>query len=371
MSVIQPIVMPKWGLAMQEGMVTAWHVEQGQHIEKGQEIAEIETSKIANVFESPVSGLLRRRVAAEGENLPVGALLAVVADADVPESEIDAFVKEFEERFREQMAAREESATEPQWLEVGGRRIRYLEAGEGEPVLFLHGFGGDLGGFALNQAALADRYRTIALDLPGHGGSSKAVDRGSIEELGQAVVDVMDSLELGPAHLVGHSLGGAVALWLASRHPARAKSLSLIAPAGLGREIASAYLEGFLKEKRARKLRPVLEMLVADPSHIGREMIEEVLRFKRLDGVEEALSRIRETNFAGGVQQIDLRPLLGGLSCPVLIVWGERDRILPPHQAEDLPPPVSVVRIEASGHLPHLEKADEVNELLARHFEAA
>ena len=84
--------MPKWGLAMQEGMLAAWHVEEGQEVAKGQEIADIETSKIANAFESPVGGRLRRRLVGAGETVPVGALLAVVADPSVPDAELDAFV---------------------------------------------------------------------------------------------------------------------------------------------------------------------------------------------------------------------------------------------------------------------------------------
>src|SRR5690606_24872054 len=69
---IRPIVMPKWGLAMQEGMVAKWLVEEGAEIGAGDEILDIETSKIANVFESPVAGPLRRIVVGEGETVPVG-----------------------------------------------------------------------------------------------------------------------------------------------------------------------------------------------------------------------------------------------------------------------------------------------------------
>ena len=77
MADIQTIVMPKWGLAMQEGMVAAWHVNVGDTLTKGQEIMDIETSKIANVFESPAAGKLRRRLLDAGEKVPVGALMRV------------------------------------------------------------------------------------------------------------------------------------------------------------------------------------------------------------------------------------------------------------------------------------------------------
>ena len=86
MAEIQTIVMPKWGLAMQEGMLAAWHVAEGQEVTKGQEIADIETSKIANAFESPVVRPGAARLVGEGETVPVGALLAVVADASISDA---------------------------------------------------------------------------------------------------------------------------------------------------------------------------------------------------------------------------------------------------------------------------------------------
>ena len=80
---VQTIVMPKWGLAMQEGMVASWHVDLGDTISKGEEIMDVETSKITNAFESPVAGKLRRKLVDAGETVPVGALLGVVADDSV------------------------------------------------------------------------------------------------------------------------------------------------------------------------------------------------------------------------------------------------------------------------------------------------
>jgi len=84
MSSIKPITMPKWGLAMEEGALARWAVNVGAEIELGQEIMDIETTKIANVFESPVAGVLRRKVVREGDTVPVGALLGVVSEPDVP-----------------------------------------------------------------------------------------------------------------------------------------------------------------------------------------------------------------------------------------------------------------------------------------------
>lgn len=362
MAGIRPIVMPKWGLAMREGLLAAWHVAEGEWIEKGQEIADIETAKIANVFESPVAGLLRRRVAREGETLPVGALLAVVADESVPTAAIDAFIADFRARFAEALAKAGEAGPEPRTVEAGSWRIRALEAGpEDAPVLlFLHGYGGDLTGWSLIQPALSADFRTIALDLPGHGGSSKAVATGSLEELTAAVRAAMDALAVERAHLVGHSLGGAIAIALARRDPGRITALTLIAPAGLGPEIAIDYIDGFQRETRAKKLGAVLEMLTHDPSLIGRAMVEEVLKYKRLDGVAEALAKIAAAHFGGGRQQYDLRPAFAHMDVPVRVIWGRADRILPAAHARDLPPSVQVTLLDACGHLPQVERAEDV-----------
>src|ERR1700751_2830511 len=91
---ITAIMMPKWGLTMTEGKVVGWLKQQGQRLAEGEEILEIETTKITNVLEAP-EGILRRWVAPAGPPLPVGALLAVVAPEQVSESEIDAFVARF------------------------------------------------------------------------------------------------------------------------------------------------------------------------------------------------------------------------------------------------------------------------------------
>src|SRR6516165_2784391 len=232
---VSAITMPKWGLTMTEGTVVGWLKQQGQRFAEGDEILEIETPKITNVVEAPSGGILRRIVAPAGATLPIGALLAVVAADEVPEAEIDAFAAGFAVPEPSAAAEAEAEGARPRDIEVAGRRLRYLELGEGGgvPVLLLHGFGADLNTWMFTQPPLAATRRTVALDLPGHGGSAKEVGAGDPEGLTDAVDGALEALGIGRAHLVGHSMGGAIAALVALRQPERVASLTLIASVGL------------------------------------------------------------------------------------------------------------------------------------------
>jgi len=357
-----PVVMPKWGLAMDEGTVAGWHFAEGDTVPAGAELVDIETSKLLNTLETKQPGVLLRIVCDEGGQAPCGALIAVLGAADaVPSPEVlDAFIAGFTVSGREEDADPATAAPAFRNETVDGLSLRYAEMGEGEEtILFLHGFGGDCGNWMFVQSDLAESFRTIALDLPGHGGSTKALPgSGTLDDLVSLVGAFIAERGLGPVHLVGHSFGGALAQGLAASASASLRSLTLIAPLLPGVSLNGDFLEDFVKARRARDLREVLARIVADSESISAAMVDDVLKYKRLDGVASALSHL-----AGMAEQIatDTRTM-PDVQC--VAIWGMTDQIIPPPAAELLSPGSRLELIPICGHMPHLEAPDVVARMI-------
>jgi len=358
---IYPVIVPRWGMTMEEGLLVAWRVEEGARVAAGEELLEIETQKIANTVEAPQAGILRRQVGQAGQIYPCGALLGVIAEHSVPEEEIAAFVTEHAQAARAEH--RDLSAAAPSKLEVKGHVLRFLKAGEGgTPVLLIHGLGGDKNNWLFVQPLLAQGRATYAVDLPGHGESSKDLTGiNSFKDVADVLVAFLDQLAIPRVHLVAHSMGAALALDLARRYADRVASLTLLSPAGVGVAPSPEFISGFIAAKSRREMTAVLKMLLADERQVSSDMVNELLKYKRLDGAEAALRR-----FAEFLSQ-ETRPAseaLAEVKSKVHIIWGTRDSIIPPLNAGAFSSNVRLTLIEGAGHMPHLEKSARTAEAI-------
>jgi pyruvate dehydrogenase E2 component (dihydrolipoamide acetyltransferase) len=361
------VTIPKWGLTMEEGTVVGWHAAEGDSVEAGKDLVDVESSKIANVVEAPASGVLRRITGQPGTLLPVGALIGVIADAGVADAEIDAFAADFQARFADQIKTQDKGPSGPQVAQIGGKPIAYDVYGdETAPALvFIHGFGGDRNNWLFTVGALKDRFRIVALDLPGHGASAKEVGGGSLDSLADTVAGLMDHLAISTAGVLAHSMGAGVALALAAKAPARVSSLALLCGFGLGGTLNRDYIAAFLEAERRKEMKAAAEMLFADTELVTKDLVENLLNFKRIDGVQSALETLA-ANALSDASAAGVQAGLGGLTVPRLAIWGASDQVV--SQPASPPPGFDQVVIDAAGHMPHMEAAPLVNERLNAFF---
>ena len=359
---IVAVTMPKWGLSMQLGKIIGWIVAEGDDVSVGDELADIETEKIAGTLEAADAGTLRRIIARVGEDVPVSSTIALIAPPDVSDGDLDAAAAEARAVIDAGVPDDAEGGPAVETADIGGRRISYVGAGQdGDVVLLVHGYGGDRNSWLFLQEPLAARHRVYALDLPGHGTSAKDVGDGSVGTLAGTVLGVLDAIGAKSAHLIGHSLGGAVAVAAAARDPRRISSLTLIAPSGFGPEINAGYLRGFADAQTRRELKPVVGQLFADESLVTRQVVDDLLAYKRLDGVAVALHTLVDTLLDGDTQRIDSAAAIAAIggTLPVTVIWGRADQIIPATQAGSVAGAVRQL-LDGAGHLPHMERPAEV-----------
>ena len=242
--------------------------------------------------------------------------------------------------------------------------------GEGAPIVFLHGFGADLNGWRPVHRLLPETQPALAIDLPGHG-LSPLGEEASFEALVEAARAVLIEEGISAAHLVGHSLGGAVAAALAHEPGVKALSLMLIAPAGLGEETNAPFFDGFLMADTEAALTLWLNMLATDPTALGSALAKTTLRLRRERPLVAEQRRLAAAIFAGGRQAIDIRGLLMAPQAPTKILVGLEDRIIPAHHADGLNGLIALHRFPHIGHMPHLEARREVAALIEELVRAA
>jgi len=227
---------------------------------------------------------------------------------------------------------------EERFLEVPGGRLRYLAAGEGQPVLLVHGLGGAAGNWVALAPLLLRERRLLVPELPGHGGSSPLPAAPSLNAYADPLASLLEHEGAPSAAVVGHSLGGAITLRLAIRRPEAVRALVLAGAAGISSATRSARyaltITGLLKPgrkiapHRARVARSALLRHIvfgrwgaADPPALPADIVEAFLAgpARHTDTVSAAKALVRD----------DVRYDLDRVACPSLVLWGARDNQLP------------------------------------------
>jgi pyruvate dehydrogenase E2 component (dihydrolipoamide acetyltransferase) len=273
------------------------------------------------------------------------------------------------QRAAEEAKAASTEEAEEQVVDVGGVATHYLIAGPaGAPkVVFVHGLGGSYETWSLNLPAFAEGFRICALDLAGAGSSDKPAMDYSIPAMAEFLGRFLDSLggDWQRVSIVGHSLGGAIALAFASRHPERVERLVLVDSAGLGTEINGEVLDLIRAEPSMEGIRTELTHFFAHQGLVQQALVEQLYQQRLQPGAREAMLATTDAAFGGNHQHIDLRETLAALNDNALVVWGSEDSVIPvAHAREASRTPGSRVDVfDACGHCPHIEKAEAFNQL--------
>ncbi|RLP99485.1 alpha/beta fold hydrolase [Micromonospora sp. BL1] len=264
---------------------------------------------------------------------------------------------------------------------VDGRRTRCRISGDGPPVVLLHGIGRTLDDFTALHTALARDHLVLAVDLPGHGGSAPLDGPHTLPALAAAVARFLDAAGVtGPAHLVGNSLGGAVAMRLAADAPHRVASLALLNSAGFGREVTVALRLLAVRPLARLLLRPhpriawrTERAIFHDPAYVTDERIATALAAAgQPHAARVMLELVRDLGTWRGVRpqwRADLLDAVAALDLPTLLVWGERDLVLPAAHlayARTRLPNARSHLFRDTGHMPQIERTAAVEALLRK-----
>ncbi|GGW39782.1 acetoin dehydrogenase dihydrolipoyllysine-residue acetyltransferase subunit [Gemmobacter lanyuensis] len=440
----QPIevILPKVDMDMSHGTLAAWHVAEGGSVTKGTALFDIETDKAAMEVEAPATGTLHHLMAAPGDKVPVGdvvahiyppgmavgprpARAAIATPAELPPTPSDPAPMPapmmaaksiahsgIDGNVRATPAARasarqagltlaEVKGTGPMGRIQSDDVTMHLEGQSGEicgstpvgpaiwspqpgplhvshrmgagiPLVLLHGFTADSQSWAPFEKALGPDQPLIRIDLPGHGRSPRRRLR-SFADLARMLVEAFDEATRthDRVHLLGHSLGGALALAIADIRARNVASLTLIAPAGLGPEIDGASLLGITRASRAESLAPWLRRLTATPEGISDDYARAAMKQRNDPALRATQADMAEILFPDGVQPFDLRPALARVECPTALIWGRKDHILPYRHSLAAGGDFAIHLLSDAGHVPQIECPDRVARIVERHQSGA
>jgi pimeloyl-ACP methyl ester carboxylesterase len=265
-------------------------------------------------------------------------------------------------------------------LSIHGNEIAYRRAGEGPVLLLLHGIAGSSETWVPAMKLLQRGHTVLAPDFLGHGDSSKPPGDYSLGNFAAGIRDCLDVLQIHRATVVGHSYGGGVAMQFAYQFPERCERLVLVDAGGLGREVSwllrIATLPGAEYVLPAIFWAPIRhcgDTIISFLRDCGIRSTRAAEMWRSFGSLTDPANRaafvrtIRAVIEPGGqaVSALDRLYLAEGM--PTLIVWGDRDRVIPlshAHQAHEVIPNSRLEIMEGAGHFPHVDKPFRFVEIL-------
>ena len=406
---IATLNLPRLGETMETGRIAGWLKRPGDAFRRGETIVEIESDKTVVELPALADGTLVEVLAAEGTDVDVGAPLCryeAAADASaepIPEPVAEAVpaaapMAEAAPISQPIPAGPSSSerpnapGTRPRATPVARRLAR--EAGlaltslrgtgrrgriEGDDVrlsqpaglqslavtrwpaqgrqtgraVLLHGFAGDAQTWAALAPQLARRGLAVAApDLPGHGAT--ALEAADLADLAGPLAALL--AEGGKVELIGHSLGGTVAVTLARLYPQHVARLTLLAPAGVGAAINGDFVHGMAAVQTPGALSHLLRQLSPRPPALSKSQLAELARSLASGRLAELAGAI----VAGNQQQLDIVADLEALPMPVRVVWGLADEIIPWTQVTRLPTRVAIHLVSGAGHMPQWDAPQHI-----------
>ncbi|MBW4034750.1 MAG: acetoin dehydrogenase dihydrolipoyllysine-residue acetyltransferase subunit [Proteobacteria bacterium] len=400
------IILPRVDMDMETGRIARWLVASGAAVNQGDPLFEIETDKATMEIEAPASGTVHifaeasdaaikvasvvGEIRAPGEVAqappapptvpaePVPNVAPTPAPNPAPPLSLVPDVADAPTMLRATPLARRQATLrgiDLRTLTGSGPRGRVLSRdidrqntahaappppasrhtnAIGETIVYLHGFASNAASWAPLRARCETDLPQLAIDLPGHGRTAPLAS-ATIAAMAAAVLAEIRQATTGPVHLVGHSLGGALAARLAGSGLLDVRSLLLIAPVGLGPEIDHDFIAGLLRARSEAGLRPWLHRLVSDPALIGRGMASAVLALTADHATASFLTALAADAFPDGTQSADWMFDAAALPMPTRIVFGRADRIIPSAQAARIDGAAGVSVLNGIGHMPQIE----------------
>ena len=397
---------------MDEGTIVVWLKQPGEQFRRGDILLELESDKINVEVPALEDGAMIRHLASPGDKVTVGHPIAVIragpgsrasereGKGAIEQSKPLQQPESFQNRsgalattkVRASPAARHTAKTLGVKLgevkgsgprgrikasdvrefartgeiasgkaRVSGLAVPALRWGspqQGTCVLF-HGFAGDPSTWRRTGEFLGEQgFEAIAFELPGHG--SQPLVASSVREMAADLSASLPSRQNTKLHLIGHSLGGALAILIAASNPDRVASLTLLAPIGIGTYIDQSFLDGIVSVGTIEALERELRKTTARPLSYAKSALVPILETRPTDRLL-AISRMIAQD---GVQQLFLVPELEKIAVPVRVFFGRQDRILHWQDALSLPGKVALHLFDA-GHMPHWEDPSAVLPLLA------